>query len=314
MGKYNIAIYYLVNVLGEPNKRSQIINQILVLELDISILRKKLDEQNNMAKEHIEMRNRFNERRRSKLNEVQTLKEKRDHFNDFVKDQKTLLIEKRKDVRKKQSGIQQHKQVIKETLLSVKMLKNEAQSRINDLDWKIQTNPTSREEEKKIVYEIKELQIVIEKYKKIESNEKEIQRLYTEIDVQRKEIAIIGDRIKSAVNGSQNHHKEMIQKFQESNELKNHIDNAHKANLEVKKKANDIYKSLINKRDMLSRLEYELENLNSIDNEVKTEKEEEMVNNIVTEAQRKIKDGEKVTFNEFKLLLERDLFKSSKKK
>jgi uncharacterized coiled-coil DUF342 family protein len=106
----------------------------------------------------------------------------------------------------------------------------------------------------------------------------------------------------------------MIQKFQESNELKNHIDNAHKANLEVKKKANDIYKSLINKRDMLSRLEYELENLNSIDNEVKTEKEEEMVNNIVTEAQRKIKDCDKVTFNEFKLLLERDLFKSSKKK
>jgi uncharacterized coiled-coil DUF342 family protein len=302
-----------VNVLDESDKRSQIVNQIQVLESDISLLKKMLDEQYSLANEHIETRNRFNEGRRSKLNQIQTLKEKRDQLNDFVKAQKNLLIEKRKNVHENREEIQQHQQLIRDTLFNVKISKDEAQNRVDDLDWKIQTNPTNIEEEKRITSEIKKLQIIIEKYSRVEANNKGIQLLYAEIDDLRKEIEMIGEQIKNAVNGSQIHHKEMIQRFQESNELKNHSDNAHRAYLGVKKNADDIRKKLSDKQEMLSKLEYELRKLNSIDKEVKSEKEEKRVSNIVTRTQRKIKDGEKVTFDEFKLLLERDLFKSSKK-
>jgi uncharacterized coiled-coil DUF342 family protein len=83
--------------------------------------------------------------------------------------------------------------------------------------------------------------------------------------------------------------------------------------LEVKKNVNDIRKKLTTKQEILSKLEYKLKKLDSLEKEVKSEKEEERVSSIVTRTQRKIKDGEKVTFDEFKLLLERDLFKSSKK-
>lgn len=302
-----------MNVLDESDKRSQIVNQIQVLESDISLLKKMLDEQYSLANEHIETRNRFNEGRRSKLNQVQTLKEKRDQLNDFVKAQKNLLIEKRKNVQGNREEIQQHQQLIRDTLFNVKISKDEAQNRVDDLDWKIQTNPTNIEEEKRITSEIKKLQIIIEKYSRVEANNKGIQLLYAEVDDLRKEIEMIGEQIKNAVNGSQIHHKEMIQRFQESNELKNHSDNSHRAFLGVKKKADDIRKKLSDKQEMLSKLEYELRKLNSIDKEVKSEKEEKRVSNIVTRTQRKIKDGEKVTFDEFKLLLERDLFKSSKK-
>jgi len=137
--------------------------------------------------------------------------------------------------------------------------------------------------------------------------------LYAAIDVLRKEIEMIGEQIKNAVNGSQIHHKEMIQRFHESNELKNHSDKAHRAFLGVKKKTDDIRKKLSDKQEMLSKLEYELRKLDSIDKGVKSEQKEKRLSNIVTRTQRKIKDGEKVTFEEFKLLLERDLFKSSKK-
>jgi uncharacterized coiled-coil DUF342 family protein len=302
-----------VNVLDESDKRSQIVNQIQVLESDISLLKKMLDEQYSLANEHIETRNRFNEGRRSKLNQVQTLKEKRDQLNDFVKAQKNLLIEKRKNVHENREEIQQHQQLIRDTLFNVKISKDEAQNRVDDLDWKIQTNPTNIEEEKRITSEIKKLQIIIEKYSRVETNNKGIQLLYAEIDDLRKEIEMICEQIKNAVNGSQIHHKEMIQRFHESNELKNHSDKAHRAFLGVKKKADDIRKKLSDKQEMLSKLEYELRKLNSIDKEVKSEKEEKRVSNIVTRTQRKVKDGEKVTFDEFKLLLERDLFKSSKK-
>jgi len=302
-----------VSILDEPDRRNQIVNQIRVIESDISILKKSLDEQNNLAREHIETRNRFNEIRRSKLNEVQSLKEKRDHFNDYVKDQKSLLIKKRESVYEDILEIQKHRQVIKDTLFKVKMSKNEAQSQIDELDWKIQTNPTNMEVEKKIASEIKELKIIVEKYSRLESNKKEIQRLYSEIDLLRKEKIMLSEQINSAVYESQIHHKEMIQRFNESKELKNHANKALKAYLEVKKKANDLRINLIYKQEMLSKLEDELIKLNSFEKEVKTEKEEELVSSIVSETQRKIKDGEKVTFDEFKLLLERDLFKSIKK-
>ncbi len=304
---------YLVSILNEPNERDQIVNQIKVIESDISILKKRLDEQNNLAREHIETRNRFNEIRRSKLNEVQTLKEKRNHFNDYVKDQKNLLIKKRESINENLLEIQKHRQVMKDTLFNVKMSKNEVQSQIDELDWKIQTNPTNMEEEKKIASEIKELHILVEKYSRLESNKKEIQRLYLEIDLLRKEITMLSEQIKNAVNRSQIHHQEMIQRFNDSKEMKNHADKAHKAYLEVKKKANNLRNNLINKQEMLSKLENELRKFNSFEKEVNTEKEKELVNSIVNETQRKIKDGEKVTFDEFKLLLKRDLFKSIKK-
>ncbi len=302
-----------MNVLVESDKRGQIVNQIQVLESEISLLKKKLDEQYNLTDEYVETRNQYNENRRSKLNEVQTLKEKRDHFNEFVKAQKNLLIEKRKNIRENIEEIQQHQQLIRDALFNVNMSKDEAQNRVNDLDWRLQTNPTNIEEEKKIASEIIKLQIIIEKYSRVESNKKEIQRLQDEIDVQRKEIDLVGEQIKRAVNQSQVHHKEMIQRFQESKELKNHADNTHRDFLEVKKEINDIREKLINKREILSKLEYEIKKLDSLEKEVKSEKEEERVTKIVTRTQRKIKDGEKVTFDEFKLLLERDLFKSSKK-
>lgn len=302
-----------MNVLDEPDKRVQLINQIRVLESEILLLKKKLDEQYNLADGHVETRNRYNERRRSKLNEVQTLKEKRDHFNDFAKAQKNFLIEKRKNIRGNREEIHQHHQLIRDALFNVKISKDEAQDRVDDLDWKIQTNPTNIEEEKKIASEIKKLQIIIEKYSRVKSNKKEIQRLYDEIDVLKKEIGMLDEQIKSAVNESQIHHKEMIQRFQESNELKNHADNAHRAFLEKKKKADDIYKKHKDKQEMLSKLEYELKKLDSHEKEIMSEKEEERVSSIVSRTQRKIKAGEKVTFDEFKLLLERDLFKSNKK-
>ena len=308
-----ITITCLVNILEESDKRGQIVNQIQVLESEISLLKKKLDEQYNLANEHVEMRNRYNESRRSKSNEVQTLKEKRDLFNEFVKSQKNLLIEKRKNIRGNIENIQQHQRLIRDALINVKTSKDEAQNLVNDLDWKLQTNPTNIEEEKKITSEIIKLQIIIEKYSRVESNKKEIHRLQDEIDVLKKEIEMVGEQIKRGVTQSQVHHKEMIQRFQESNELKNHADNAHKAFLEVKRKVNDIRKKLINKQEILSKLEYKLKKLDSFEKEVKSEKEEKRVSNIVTRTQRKIKDGEKVTFDEFKLLLERDLFKSSKK-
>jgi uncharacterized coiled-coil DUF342 family protein len=307
------TITCLVSVLDEPDKRGQIVNQIQVLESEISLFKKKLDEQYNLADEYVETRNQYNESRRLKLNEVQSLKEKRDHFNDFVKAQKNLLIEKRDNVRENIEEIQQHQQLISDALFNVKISKDEAQNRVGDLDWKLQTNPTNIEEEKKIASEIKKFQIIIVKYSRVESNKKEIQRLQDEIDILRKEIEMTGEQIKIAVNQSQVHHKEMIQRFQESNELKNHADNAHRDFLEVKKNVNDIRKKLTNKQEMLSKLVYKLKKLDSLEKEVKSEKEEERVSSIVTRTQRKIKDGEKVTFDEFKLLLERDLFKSSKK-
>jgi len=302
-----------VSILGESKKRDQILDQIQVVESDISILKKRLDEQNTLAREHIETRNRFNKIMRSKLNEVHSLKEKRDSDNECVKDQKNLLTKKRESIKENMMEIHKHQQAIKDALFNVKMSKNDAQNQINELDWKIQTNPTNMEKEKKIASEIKELQTIVEKYSRLESNKQEIQRLFLEIDLLRKEMEILSKQIKIAVNESQIHHKEMIQRFNESKEIKNNADKAHKAYLEVKKKANDLSEALINKQETLSKLEKELSKLNLFEKKIETEKKEERVSKIVDETQRKIKDGEKVTFDELKLLLERDLFKSIKK-
>jgi len=47
--------------------------------------------------------------------------------------------------------------LIRDTLFNVKISKDEAQNLVDDLDWKIQTNPTNIEEEKRITSEIKKL-------------------------------------------------------------------------------------------------------------------------------------------------------------
>lgn len=300
--------------MNQPDRRSRLLERIRAAELEASTLREKRDELNRVAREQIDKRNRLNERRRERIQEAQALKEKRDHLNELVKEHRTWLMDIRTRVQERREEIRRLKGVMREILSGVRIRGDDAQNRIRELDWKIQTSPTSREDEERLVSRIRELQMVVKAHRRADSIGEEIQRLYGEIDNLRGQIASRVDAMKRAVEEAQSHHSQMIQRFRESDELARSADEAHRAFLAVKEEADSYHKRLVEKREEISRLESELRELDSEAKEAEAERTKEVVERVVQEAQRKARYGERMSFEEFKLLIERDLFKSGKKK
>ncbi|MBS7648603.1 MAG: hypothetical protein QW201_00235 [Thermoproteota archaeon] len=197
-------------------------------------------------------------RRRSLLEDVKRVKEKRDKLNAeigeaiikikmFRSEYKNLGLELsnlKEELSSNYSKLRETRQLISEIKLKISgsnISLKELRRRISDLEWELQTTPTDLQVEKRIASEIAKLEREVKQQEevselkgvfmelkatreaikiKIESIKSRIEEVNAKRETTKKVIIQLDERIKSLREEANNYHRELLRKVKEVEELK----------------------------------------------------------------------------------------------
>ena len=138
---------------------------------DINQQIEKLREQANTANaqitKYIEQRNQLNDQVKKTHQEINELKTERDSINEKVK----LLKQQRDEIRAKTTPIIEQINAIKEKIAELKKKvprerQQDLQEELEAIEWKIQTTSLDLQEEKRLIENVKELEILLSSLQK----------------------------------------------------------------------------------------------------------------------------------------------------
>ena len=249
-------------------------------------------------------RDSLNEKCKQIGGEIKLFKIKRDRVNQKVRELKS----EREDLRAELKEKYQEYDIVKKQTLSLTdrtcQSKDGVRRQIEDLDWKIQINPLKPHEEAQIINQIKTLEqenLVHKEISVLKKRLRGIRQVITALKLQSEEI---NTQIGSFATESRENHVQLRLKIKERKKVKTEADEAHQRFLDYlkeEKEARSIYVSYINQlRDLSSQI-------NIIEEEKRkrsADAELEARNKTATE---KLKKKKKMSFNEFKALLDKGL-------
>jgi len=181
---------------------------------------------------------------------------------------------------------------------------SDLQKELDGIEWKIQTTSIELEEEKKLIENVKQLEIQLRAYKKIEKQRGKITDLRKNLVALNAQADAFHSEVQNIARKSQEIHSKMLSKISESKRVKAEADNLHSAYVQEKKKiepVNQEHRRLREQRKMLQSLIKREEETNQKD------RQQELKEKIISEAREKLQRGEKLNWNEFQLLSENDV-------
>ena len=304
--------------MTEKQNTSQIGN----INQQIDKIKQQINEANTQIKKYIEKRNQLHEKVKKSREEINQLKTERDGLNDKVK----LLKEQRDLIRAKATPIMEEVKALDEKIAELKkkvprINQRELREELDAIEWKIQTTSLDLKEEKRLVDEVKQLEIQLSGYKKIDARYQKIKELIsqrktfdTQADVYHKELTDLAKK-------SQELHATMMEKLDAMKKDKTEADSLHQAFIKTKEQNNLLYEQigqLIGQTTGLRnsiREQYQAKRKEEEDKRKeeeakrKEEQERKEVNEkaikekIGSEAREKLQRGEKVSWDEFQLML-----------
>ena len=279
-------------------------NKINELAQRLAEARHERERLNDKAIQWATKRDRLHEEIKKLRSEARGLKEKRDTLNNDVQSLKTLREDARKAYREKLEqlqGLRQKAQVV----MAKKPPRSAAglESEIAAIDWKIQTNPLPLDEEKRLVEQVKTLECQLAAYRSIEGLRINIAKLRDEAKALRDENKSHGERISETAEQSQKFHQQMTEELEKSWKLKAEADEMHEEYVKNKEQAHAAHLKYL---EILSQIEPLEKASREREEKEKSEIQESLRNKLEKEALEKLRSGKKMSFEEFKVLAERD--------
>ncbi|MCX8171551.1 MAG: hypothetical protein N3E47_06250 [Candidatus Bathyarchaeota archaeon] len=274
------------------------------LELEASGLLAELENKNADAR-------RLAEEKKALVGKIRALRAKaleyksmRDSLNEEVKNFKAILAELKREYGEKLESLKGLKLSIKDYLRFRPAKSEEILAReIADLDWKIQTTPMPIAEEQKIIEKIRALERQMEFYRKIKSMKEEVRGLENRLGEIKNEIALYRRKIAESAAESQSFHDMMVKTLNEVNELKSKLNDVNSRYMENRGEAAKLH---LKRKELLS----QIHTIRSLIREEEERRKRESITaikeKVKREALEKIKRGEKVSFEEFKILVEEE--------
>jgi len=277
------------------------------LERELTPLKKQGDKLANDAKTWVEQRDSTRRQIEQLRAEIVSLRKQRDGINQKVKDLKIIrdqLVSDRKEKLNKVIGFKEKVASIKQnSTRTVRAMEKE----IENLDWKIQTNSLTMPEEKRIVEQIAELEKRLASYKAVQAMWGEIKTLQHQLRNLRAEEKEYHNQIAQLAEQSRQLHQELTEKGANIPKLKTEANESHQRYVENRKQAQKLDQKcglLVMKiRALLSKSKSE-------EQKKKADREMELMQELEKIALNKMKRGEKLTWDEFKILAERGLTES----
>ncbi|MEM3823993.1 MAG: hypothetical protein QXH87_03585, partial [Candidatus Bathyarchaeia archaeon] len=171
------------------------------------------------------------------------------------------------------------------------------QKEFDSIEWKIQTSSLSLKDEKKLIEQVKQLEIQINIYKKLEQLKQKSVELKAELKALQTKSKIFHEKLTETAQTSQKIHEQMLKKIEELKRVKIEADEFHKLFLSEKEKIEPI-------QEEISKISNQIKMLRE---EERKKTEESLREKLERQAREKLKRGEKLTWEEFQLLAEKGM-------
>jgi len=270
----------------------------------LSALREQANNANADTKGHVEKRDKLNEKTKKLRQEIHEFKNERDNLNEKVKNLKQQRDEARAKIRAHIEEIKTHNQKIAELKKKTsRVSRRDLQKEFDDIEWKIQTTPLDMQEEKRLMERVKQLETQLSVYKKIGQHvikiselRKELESFEANADAAHQELTEIAER-------SQGIHAKMIAKIAESKDIKGEADSLHSTYIQVKEQVRPLREEIKKLTEQRKKLQAAVR---EEDEKRKKSVEQALKEKLGSQAKDKLERGEKLSWDEFKLLADED--------
>ncbi len=264
-------------------------------------LKRQRDSLNDEARKWVERRNLLHLKIKELKDEAFNLKLKGNETSEKIKGLKELRSQILMNRREEVNRILKLKEELK-VLEEGRPKKSEKYIRdeIERLEWKIQTTPMTAIEERPIMGMLKKAEAQLKIYERINSAKQTLIELRTKVKALDVEIKHHNEQLAQLIEESKKLNEEMLKRFELMKSLKVEADEAHKKFLELKQGAHIIheeYLKVLNK----------VKELNQMLKGEMLKREMEVKEAMERAAVEKLKRKEKLTWEEFQLLVKKGL-------
>ncbi len=209
---------------------------------DASILKEKLTSLNNEKESWFSKKAVFSDSIKKNIGEIKTLKNKRNELTTKVKTLKKERDELNKEISDNVKSIVKEK---KESgpvpeIKGIKISPGKLKKEVEQLEFKLQTEPMGFEKEQRMRKQIKAHQKVLVEFEGQFKATKDLREISNKTSSLKKRANAIHKEIQDIAQESQNIHEQLISKSKEVDELKVKEEEAYKKFLELKEEFNKI--------------------------------------------------------------------------
>lgn len=272
------------------------------LNLELTSLETERDKFDGEATNWVKKRNSVHEQIRRLRTEANNLREKRDALNQRVKELKNLREQAKANRREKRNGISklgERARTLRERKPSQSL--QSIQKEIQGLEWKIQTTPLPVKQEEKLIGKVKRLETKRNILAQLQKLNDMLIELRSEEEALETRAKSYHEKLSELAETSQKLHEERLKILNQVHNLRVEADDAHSKYVEKRQKADGFhqrYKDLQQKINALKQKQREVE-------EAKQAKhQKQLLEEAQKKALEKMKRGEKLTWQEFKLITE----------
>lgn len=266
----------------------------------LSSLRESVNKVTANTKGYAEKRDKLNIELKNLRQEIEELRNQRDSMNQKVKILKQNRDDKNTKIKILIQEMQLHMPKIAELKKKIsRKNRAELQAEFDKIEWKIQTTPLKMQEEKRLIDRVKQLETQLNIYKKIDQHTEKISNNRKEIDVLQTNVETAHQELTEVAERSQNVHKKMMLKIAGFKLKKTEADNFHRDYIQEIERTKplqvEIRKLIKQKRKLKAEMQEE-------DEKRKKNAEQALKEKLGSQAKEKMQRGEKLSWNEFKLL------------
>lgn len=281
-------------------------NQIRDLESQVKLWRRKREELNSQVIEKTKLRNQKNEEVKALISQANEDKHLRDDLNQKIselKNQKQIIDIQIKDYEKLYEDADSKLEPV-EIPKNMNSQLRKFQKELKDLEWKLQTQTFSLEDERKIVDRIADLDQKVEGLGEFKSLSQDKIKSYHALRKLRNQMYKTIREMNGLVKESRMHHKKMVESYSKANTVRKEADSIHADIQKVKTQADLIHSEFVEKiklkRSLTSKIKKFSQKLQAEQKSRETEALKEKTTNVL----QKTKDGKKISFDDFKSLID----------
>ena len=175
---------------------------------------------------------------------------------------------------------------------------------IEQIDWKIQTTSLPLKEEEELINQVRQLEAQLSVQKRIKKVKEKLLELRTEEKNLEIEAKTLHEKLSELAEQSQKFHEQMLETLDKARKLQVEADDAHQKYVETKQQAQKQHQKCVELLEKLRAFERELK---ETADERQAERQSELQKELEERALAKLKRGEKLMWEEFKILAEKGL-------
>jgi uncharacterized coiled-coil DUF342 family protein len=257
--------------------------------------------------------------------EINQIKTERDSLNEKVKllkEQRDLIRAKATPIIEKINGLDLQIAELKKNVPRISQ--RELQEELDAIEWKISTTSLDLQEEKRLVGEVKELELQLKGYRKIDKRNEKIKALLDQCKAIDDQADVFHKELTEIAKKSQELHATMMEKLNAVKKDRAEADSLHQAFIKAKEQNTLWYEQIrqlidqsrgqrakFKEFDLAKRKEEEAkwkeeQAKRKEEQAQRVVKEKEIKEKIGSEAKEKLQRGEKVNWEEFALMLRDD--------